>query len=97
MKDGSGRRRRLASPERLAEHRRRRIVGFNPQRRRVGIGYSAARRPSTVADGTEMMAKRIERVLDYRSGMGIVRHVDADTTRRRSSRGRRGVKVPMKG
>ena len=43
----------------------------------VGIGYSLHAGQVTVADGTEMMAKRIERVLTTDPGMGIVRHVDA--------------------
>ena len=43
----------------------------------VGIGYSLHAGQVTVADGTEMMAKRIERVLTADPGMGIIRHVDA--------------------
>src|SRR5215475_4856581 len=43
----------------------------------VGIGYSLHAGQVTVADGTEMMAKRIERVLTTDPGMGIVRHADA--------------------
>ena len=43
----------------------------------VGIGYSLHAGQVTVADGTEMMAKRIERVLTTDPGMGVVRHVDA--------------------
>src|SRR5207245_6543858 len=43
----------------------------------VGIGYSLHAGQVTVADGTEMMAKRIERVLTADPGMGIIRHADA--------------------
>ena len=43
----------------------------------VGIGYSLHAGQVTVADGTEMMAKRIERVLTTDPGMGIIRHADA--------------------
>ena len=43
----------------------------------VGIGYSLHAGQVTVADGTEMMAKRIERVLTTDPGMGVIRHVDA--------------------
>ena len=43
----------------------------------VGIGYSLHAGQVTVADGTEMMAKRIERVLTNDPGIGVARHVDA--------------------
>ena len=43
----------------------------------MGIGYSLHAGQVTVADGTEMMAKRIERVLTTDPGMGVIRHVDA--------------------
>ena len=43
----------------------------------VGIGYSQHSGQVTVADGTEMMAERIERVLTTDPGMGVIRHVDA--------------------
>src|SRR5438874_1016449 len=43
----------------------------------VGIGYSLHAGQVTVADGSEMMAKRIERVLTADPGMGIIRHADA--------------------
>ena len=43
----------------------------------VGIGYSLHAGQVTVADGSDMMAKRIERVLTTDPGMGIIRHVDA--------------------
>ena len=62
----------------------------------VGIGYSLHAGEVTVADGTEMMAKRIERVLTTDPGMGIVRHVDAGYSEAAEFAGRAGVKVPMK-
>src|SRR5256714_10295266 len=43
----------------------------------VGIGYSLHAGQVTVADGSEMMAKRIERVLTTDPGMGVIRHVGA--------------------
>jgi urocanate hydratase len=43
----------------------------------VGIGYSLHAGQVTVADGTDAMAKRIERVLTTDPGMGVIRHVDA--------------------
>jgi len=62
----------------------------------VGIGYSLHAGQVTVADGTDMMAKRIERVLTTDPGMGIVRHVDAGYSEAAEFARRAGVKVPMK-
>jgi urocanate hydratase len=62
----------------------------------VGIGYSLHAGQVTVADGTEMMAKRIERVLTTDPGMGIVRHVDAGYEAANEFAGRAGVRVPIK-
>ena len=61
----------------------------------VGIGYSLHAGQVTVADGTEMMAKRIERVLTTDPGMGIVRHVDAGYEAATEFAVKAGVKVPM--
>jgi urocanate hydratase len=49
-----------------------------------------------VADGTEMMAKRIERVLTTDPGMGVIRHVDAGYEEAKEFAGKTGVKVPMR-
>ena len=62
----------------------------------VGIGYSLHAGQVTVADGTEMMAKRIERVLTTDPGMGIVRHVDAGYDEAKEFAGRARVSIPMK-
>ena len=62
----------------------------------VGIGYSQHAGQVTVADGTEMMAKRIERVLTTDPGMGIIRHVDAGYQEAKEFANSSGVKVPMK-
>ncbi|HEY4052716.1 MAG TPA: urocanate hydratase [Terriglobales bacterium] len=61
----------------------------------VGIGYSLHAGQVTVADGTEAMARRIERVLTTDPGMGIIRHADAGYQASRDFAGERGVKVPM--
>jgi urocanate hydratase len=61
----------------------------------VGIGYSLHAGQVTVADGTEAMAKRIERVLTTDPGMGILRHADAGYKEAREFANDRGVKVPM--
>jgi urocanate hydratase len=61
----------------------------------VGIGYSLHAGQVTVADGTEMMARRIERVLTTDPGMGVIRHVDAGYDEAKEFAKTNGVKVPM--
>ena len=43
----------------------------------VGIGLAIHAGMVAVADGTEMAARRLRRVLTYDPGMGVVRHADA--------------------
>jgi urocanate hydratase len=43
----------------------------------VGVGYSQHSGQVTVADGTDEMARRIERVLTNDQGIGVARHADA--------------------
>ncbi len=61
----------------------------------VGIGYSLHAGQVTVADGTEMMAKRIERVLTTDPGMGIIRHADAGYEEAAEFAKKKGVRIPM--
>src|ERR1700741_2562496 len=61
----------------------------------VGIGYSLHAGQVVVADGTEMMAKRIERALTTDPGMGVIRHVDAGYDEAMEFAKKTGVKVPM--
>jgi len=61
----------------------------------VGIGYSLHAGQVTVADGTEAMARRIERVLTADPGMGIIRHVDAGYEEAKSFARMSGVNVPI--
>jgi urocanate hydratase len=61
----------------------------------VGIGYSQHAGQVTVADGTDEMAKRIERVLTNDPGIGVARHVDAGYEEARTFAEKSGVKVPM--
>jgi urocanate hydratase len=49
----------------------------------------------TVADGTEAMAKRIERVLTTDPGTGIIRHVDAGYEDAKAFAREKHVKIPM--
>jgi urocanate hydratase len=61
----------------------------------VGIGYSLHAGQVTVADGTEAMAKRIERVLTADPGTGIIRHADAGYEDANKFAQENGIKVPM--
>ena len=48
-----------------------------------------------VADGTDLAAQKIERVLTNDPGMGVIRHVDAGYDRADEVAVQRGVTVPM--
>jgi urocanate hydratase len=48
-----------------------------------------------VADGTELAARKLERVLTTDPGMGVVRHVDAGYERAIDVARERGVRIPM--
>ncbi|PYX04063.1 MAG: urocanate hydratase [Acidobacteria bacterium] len=61
----------------------------------VGIGYSLHAGQVTVADGSEMMAKRIERVLTTDPGMGIIRHADAGYGEAKTFAKKNNLKIPM--
>jgi urocanate hydratase len=61
----------------------------------VGIGYSLHAGQVTVADGTQAMAERIERVLTNDPGIGVVRHVDAGYSEANDFARKKGIKVPM--
>ncbi len=62
----------------------------------VGIGYSLHAGQVTVADGSEAMARRIERVLTNDPGIGVARHVDAGYEEAANFADRTGVNVPMR-
>ena len=61
----------------------------------VGIGMSIHAGMVVVADGTKEAEKRLERVLTYDPGMGIVRHADAGYERAIANAKHQGVKIPM--
>jgi urocanate hydratase len=61
----------------------------------VGIGYSLHAGQVTVADGTDMMAKRIERVLTTDPGMGVIRHVDAGYDEAKQFAEKKDIRIPM--
>lgn len=61
----------------------------------VGMGRSIHAGQVCVADGTELAAQKIERVLTNDPGMGVIRHVDAGYDRADEVAAERGVTVPM--
>ncbi len=62
----------------------------------VGIGYSQHAGQVTVADGTDAMAKRIERVLTNDPGIGVARHADAGYQEAIDFAKRKNVSIPMR-
>jgi urocanate hydratase len=61
----------------------------------VGIGYSQHAGQVTVADGTDAMAKRIERVLTNDPGIGVARHADAGYEEAREFARSRNMNIPI--
>ena len=61
----------------------------------VGIGRSIHAGQVTVADGSELAAEKLERVLTNDPGTGVMRHVDAGYDHAREIARERGLKVPM--
>jgi urocanate hydratase len=61
----------------------------------VGMGRSIHAGQVTVADGTDLAAQKIERVLTNDPGMGVIRHVDAGYDDAVEVARERGVRVPM--
>lgn len=62
----------------------------------VGIGRSLHAGQVCVADGTDLAAEKIERVLTNDPGMGVIRHVDAGYERACEVADERGVRIPMR-
>jgi urocanate hydratase len=61
----------------------------------VGIGFSQHAGMVVVADGTELAARKLERVLTTDPAMGVIRHVDAGYERAIEVARERGVRIPM--
>ncbi|MFB0913359.1 MAG: urocanate hydratase [Pontimonas sp.] len=61
----------------------------------VGIGRSLHAGQVIVADGSELSAQKIERVLINDPGTGVMRHVDAGYDRAKDVARERGLKIPM--
>ncbi|MGI8879182.1 MAG: urocanate hydratase [Jatrophihabitans sp.] len=61
----------------------------------VGMGRSIHAGQVSVADGTELAAQKLERVLTNDPGMGVIRHVDAGYDRACEIAAERDVRIPM--
>jgi len=61
----------------------------------VGMGRSIHAGQVTVADGTDLAARKIERVLTNDPAMGVIRHVDAGYDEAVAVAAERGVRIPM--
>ena len=61
----------------------------------VGMGRSIHAGQVCVADGTELAAQKLERVLTNDPGMGVIRHVDAGYEYAAQVAEERGVRIPM--
>ena len=61
----------------------------------VGIGRSIHTGQVSVADGTELAAEKLSRLLTNDPGMGVIRHVDAGYDRAAEVAAERGVRVPI--
>jgi urocanate hydratase len=62
----------------------------------VGIGRSIHAGQVCVADGTELAAAKLARVLTNDPAMGVIRHVDAGYERAERVAAEHGVRVPMR-
>ena len=61
----------------------------------VGMGRSIHAGQVCVADGTELAAQKLERVLTNDPGMGVIRHADAGYEHAIAVAAERGVRIPM--
>jgi urocanate hydratase len=61
----------------------------------VGMGYSQHSGVVIVADGTDVAAKRLERVLWNDCGTGVMRHADAGYEIAKKTAKAKGLKLPM--
>ncbi|MGZ6312511.1 MAG: urocanate hydratase [Candidatus Limnocylindrales bacterium] len=61
----------------------------------TGIGYSQHAGMVVVADGTELAAQKLERVLTTDPGMGVIRHADAGYERALEVAREQGIRIPM--
>jgi len=62
----------------------------------VGIGRSIHAGMVCLADGTDLAAEKLSRVLKSDPGMGVIRHADAGYDHAINTAAERGVRVPMR-
>jgi len=62
----------------------------------VGIGRSIHAGQVSVADGTDLAAQKLARVLTNDPGMGVIRHADAGYDHATEVAAERGVRIPMR-
>ena len=62
----------------------------------VGIGRSLHAGQVSVADGTDLAAQKLERVLTNDPAMGVIRHVDAGYDIAEHTAREQGIRVPMR-
>jgi urocanate hydratase len=62
----------------------------------VGMGRSIHAGQVTVADGTDLAAEKLARVLTNDPGMGVIRHADAGYEHATEIADQRGVRIPMR-
>ena len=62
----------------------------------VGSGRSIHAGLVALADGTDLAAQKLERVLTTDPGMGVIRHADAGYQRAIDVADERGVRIPMR-
>jgi len=62
----------------------------------VGIGRSIHAGQVSVADGTDLARRKLERVLTNDPAMGVIRHVDAGYDKAVEVADERGVRIPMR-
>jgi urocanate hydratase len=62
----------------------------------VGMGRSIHAGQVSVADGTDLAAQKLERVLTNDPAMGVIRHVDAGYPQAQQVAERDGVRIPMR-
>jgi urocanate hydratase len=61
----------------------------------VGIGRSIHAGQVTVADGSDLAAQKLERVLSNDPAMGVIRHVDAGYVEAEQVAAEHGLRIPM--
>jgi urocanate hydratase len=63
----------------------------------VGVGYSLHAGQVVVADGSDEMNERLNRVLTNDPGIGVARHADAGYEDARAFAKERGIQIPLSG